>query len=514
MTTGAVLDFADVEGKASIEDAADVVIIGSGAAGATAARVLTEAGLDVVVLEEGPHVPTASLRSDMYTSFRTMWRDMGFQVAEGRAFTPILQGSCVGGTTAINGAIIHRMPKPIHEQWCEERGIGDALPYAALERVWNRLDEELSVGPAPDAVFGTNNALMEQAVARLGLTGNRIRRNVKDCDGSAHCNQGCPKARRQSMNNSYVPRAVSQGARVYASCRAERLIVRGGRAGGVTGRFLDRASRRPGPSISVTARRAVVLSASAIQTPLFLLDNGIGRKSGLVGRRLQTHPGTGVVGVFDQPVKMWAGATQGYETTHFWNERMKFETVGMPLEFGAARLPGIGTELLDRLSGYGHLAIWGVQIRARAHGRVRRGLLASKVIEYDMQDDDVRHLKLGVKRLVDMMFAAGAREVLPGVHGIPERIHSVGEIEPIFDLPDDPRYFHCIAAHLFGTAVMGKTARDSVVGPDCQAHDLPGLYVTDSSVFPTNMGVNPQHSISAVSWLVAERIADASRPAA
>jgi choline dehydrogenase-like flavoprotein len=40
------------------------------------------------------------------------------------------------------------------------------------------------------------------------------------------------------------------------------------------------------------------------------------------------------------------------------------------------------------------------------------------------------------------------------------------------------------------------------------AHDLPGLYVTDSSVFPTNLGVNPQHSICAVSWLAAERIAE------
>jgi choline dehydrogenase-like flavoprotein len=392
--------------------------------------------------------------------------------------------------------------------------VGDALPYGELERVWNRLDEELSVGPAPDSVFGTNNALMEQAVARLGFSGNRIRRNVKGCDGSAHCNQGCPNARRQSMNNSYMPRAVRQGARVYASCRAERLIVRGGRAAGVTGQFVDRLTRRRGPVVTITARRAVVLAASAIQTPLFLFDNRIGRKSGLVGRRLQTHPGTGVVGVFDQPVKMWAGATQGYETTHFWNERMKFETVGMPLEFGAARLPGIGSELVGSLTEYGHLAIWGVQIRARAHGRVRRGFFASKVIEYDMEDQDVEHLKLGVKRLVDMMFAAGAREVMPGVHGLPERIRSVSEVEPIFGLPNDPRRFHCIAAHLFGTAVMGRTPEDSVVGPDCQAHDLPGLYVADSSVFPTNLGVNPQHSISAVAWLVAERIANEPRRAA
>src|SRR5512139_2376365 len=110
MSAGALIQFGDVQEKSGARDAADVVVIGSGAAGATAARVLTEAGIDVVVLEEGPHVPTESLRGDVYTSFRRMWRDMGFQVARGRSFTPILQGSCIGGTTAINGAIIHRMP--------------------------------------------------------------------------------------------------------------------------------------------------------------------------------------------------------------------------------------------------------------------------------------------------------------------------------------------------------------------------------------------------------------------
>jgi choline dehydrogenase-like flavoprotein len=505
---GALLGFEDVARRATVEDAADVVIIGSGAAGATAARVLTEAGLEVVVLEEGPHVRTEALRSDMYTTFKRLWRDMGFQVAAGRAFTPILQGSCIGGTTAINGAIIHRMPRAIHEHWCDEYGIGDLLQYRELERIWDRLDDELSVGPAPDAVLGRNSSLMEQAVLRLGIQGNRIRRNVKDCQGSAHCNQGCPTARRQSMNNSYVPRAVRQGARIYADCAARRLIVRRGRAAGVEGRFADRESKRRGPTIRVTARRAVVLAASAIQTPLFLIDNGVGRASRVVGRRLQAHPGTAVVGVFDEAVRMWSGATQGYETTHFWSERMKFETVSMPLEFGAARLPGMGPDFMRRLCQYGHLAIWGVQIRARAQGRVRRGLFGSKVIEYDLADEDVRDLKRGVERLVEMMFAAGAREVLPGIHGLPERIKTMDELRPLAALPDDPRFFHCIAAHLFGTALMGPSADRSVVGPDGQAHDLPGLYVTDSSIFPTNMGVNPQHSISAVSWRIAERIAE------
>jgi choline dehydrogenase-like flavoprotein len=214
-----------------------------------------------------------------------------------------------------------------------------------------------------------------------------------------------------------------------------------------------------------------------------------------------------VLGVFDQPVQVWFGATQGYETMHFWNERMKLETVGMPLELVGARLPELGPALMRSLTGYGHLAIWGVEVRARAEGRVRRGPFGGTSIHFDLTDEDVRTMKLGIKRLVQLMFAAGAREVLPGVHGLPDRISSPDEIEKIFALPDDPRLVHFIAAHLFGTARLGPDAASGVVGPELEAHDLPGLYVFDSSVFPSNIGVNPQHTISAVSWLAAERLA-------
>ncbi len=54
--SGHILELGDVRDRRVVEDSADVVIVGSGAAGATAARVLSEGGLDVIVIEEGPHV--------------------------------------------------------------------------------------------------------------------------------------------------------------------------------------------------------------------------------------------------------------------------------------------------------------------------------------------------------------------------------------------------------------------------------------------------------------------------
>jgi choline dehydrogenase-like flavoprotein len=505
--SGALVQIDDLRGRTSIEDVADVVVIGSGAAGATAARVLTEAGVEVVIIEEGPSVPPAELRSDMYSTFKRIWRDAGMQVARGRSLTPILQGSCVGGTTAINAAIVHRLPAVIERAWREEHGIGDAFGLGGLERVYDTLDRELSVDVAPEDVLGGNARLLRAGVEAMGLRGNKIRRNVRACRGSGHCSQGCPTGQRQSMDVSFIPRAIAAGARLYATCRAERLLTKGGRAVGVSGRFRDRTTGRAGPRLTVRARHGVVLAASAIQSPLFLQANGVGRASGAVGQGLQTHPGLAIVGLFDRPVEIWFGTTQGYESMHFWDERMKLETVGLPLELVAARMPAVGPALMRELLSFGQLAIWGVELRARTRGSVRRGLFGRPAISYDLEAEDVRSLKLAIQRLTRMMFAAGAREVMPGVHGLPDRIRQADEIDALFALPDDPRLFHFIAAHLFGTARMGPDPRSSVVGPTLEAHDLPGLYVFDSSVFPSNIGVNPQHSIAAISWLAAERLA-------
>ncbi|GMV43909.1 MAG: hypothetical protein AMXMBFR64_56250 [Myxococcales bacterium] len=500
--SGAIIQRGDV--TAPVEDAADVVIVGTGAAGATAARVLTAAGLDVILVEEGPRVPTTALRPDVWSGFSTIWRDMGAQTARGRSFIPVLQGVCVGGTTAINGAIIHRTPEPILAEWRREHGA--TLDPSDLGRIWDTLETELSIAPTPEDALGRNNTLMRAGAEALGIRGNVIQRNVDGCRASSRCLQGCPTDRRQSMNVTYIPRAVAAGARVYATCRAERVTTRGGRAAGVEARFRDPITGTTGPTARLHARRAVIVAASAIQTPLLLAKSGVGGRSGQLGRRLQAHPGTAVVGVFDEPVRIWEGATQGWESLQFWDERMKFESVALPLELGAVRLPGIGAPLMRDLARYGHVAQWGVQVRARAHGRVRRSLLGTS-ITYDLTNDDVRTLKTGVVRLTEMAFAAGAREVLPGVAGLPERISSPDAIRRITDLPDDPRLFHCIAAHLFGTAVMGPDPATSVVSPDGQVHDLPGLWVADSSPFPTNLGVNPQHTICAFAWTVAERVA-------
>src|SRR5215217_4355750 len=92
--------------RRTINETFDYIIVGSGAAGATAARVLADTGARIAVVEEGPSVATAEFSDRVFPTFRRIMRGMGAQVAQGRASIPVIQGSCLGGTTVINSAIV------------------------------------------------------------------------------------------------------------------------------------------------------------------------------------------------------------------------------------------------------------------------------------------------------------------------------------------------------------------------------------------------------------------------
>jgi choline dehydrogenase-like flavoprotein len=506
---GAVVDGASL-GR-DVDETFDYVVVGSGAAGAVAAHVLAESGASVAIVEEGPWVRTREFGEKVYEAFRRMFRDSGTQVIEGRAYIPLIQGRCVGGSTVMNSAIAHRTPDDVLDDWAKRFGLGDVVTARTLEPHFDALESQLNVHAVSDEALGENNRLFLDEAGAEGLPARRMHRYEKGCRGSGRCFTGCPNAAKQGMNVSYVPWALALGARVYASCRVDRVLVENGRAAGVAGVTQSELLDAPRPHrFTLRARRGVLIAASTIQTPNILRRSGLRARA--IGRHFQVHPGFGAAGVFDAPVEMNIGATQGAECLHLRRtDKIKLETIGMPPELAAVRIPGIGRELMRRFSVFSHLAVWAVVVRAEAEGTISPAWGGGDTVKWTPSPLDVERTRKGVSILARMMFEAGAREVWPGIYGLPPAITSIDQVKLMEEAPLDPRLYSFIATHLFGAARMGPDPRTSVVGTDFQSHEARGLYVIDSSVFPTNLGVNPQHSIMAIARLAATRIADASR---
>jgi choline dehydrogenase-like flavoprotein len=508
---GTVIDGEKLE--RNVEESFDYVVVGSGAAGAVAAHTLASAGFSVAMVEEGPWVKTREFGESVYDAFRRMYRDAGTQVCEGRSYIPVIQGRCVGGSTVMNSAIAHRTPEDVLAEWHTRFGLRDHITAEVLAPHFDALERELNVHAVNDDVLGENNRLFLDEASAEGLPARKMHRYERNCRGSGRCVTGCPNGAKQGMNVSYVPWALALGARIYCACRVDRVLVEDGRAVGVlahTTRDATVETSRPTHSVRLHARRGVLVAASTIQTPNILRRSGLRARA--IGEHFQCHPGYGLGGVFDAPVTMSFGATQGAECTHLRKtERIKLETISMAPELAAVRIPGIGQELMRNFDVFSNLAVWAVVVRTEAEGTVRPGWGGRDKVKLNLMSADIQRFRKGTAMLARMMFEAGAREVWPGIYGLPSVMRSIDEVHLIEEAPLDSRYWSFITTHLFGAARMGVDPATSVVGPDFQTHEARGLYVVDSSVFPTNLGVNPQHSIMGMSRLAATRIAEAAK---
>src|SRR6185369_15000643 len=131
-------------GQPAVDLETDFVVVGSGAGGAAAAVILARGGVTVAIVEAGPWRAPEDYPSTTYGAMRDLFADWGTLVTRSRALWPMVQASCVGGTTVINSAIVVRTPGDCFARWEREYGIeGRDL----RRRVWehqDRLERELS----------------------------------------------------------------------------------------------------------------------------------------------------------------------------------------------------------------------------------------------------------------------------------------------------------------------------------------------------------------------------------
>lgn len=485
---------------AGVRLACEVVIVGSGPAGATVAAEMAATGASVVVVEAGRWWDPAEYPASAFRAMAGTCRSMGSSMVLSRAPIPYVQGRMVGGSSPVNGAICWRLPPEVHRSWVvADPDLEVGLPWDALEAATDRIEARLGVAPTDPAVAGPKNLLMAAGADALGLEHRPIRRNVDGCRGLGRCLQGCPEANKLSVDRTLLPDALDRGATVVSSVEVTSVLTSRGGAIGVLGRAAG------GGAVRVDADRAVVIAASAVQTPVLLLASGIDQ--GPVGHNFQAHPGVSMAGRFPDPVRMWTGASQGHEVTGLRHEGLKFETMGLGIDLLAARLAGVGGELASRLDDIDHYADWGAAVRADAQGRVRR-VRGRTVVTYRPTARDVARFRRGLRIMGEMMLAAGADFVEPGVRGYRSTVTDPAGLRHLeLHGPRDPAAFPAAITHMFGTARMGSDPADSVVRPDFRHHQVDRLYVADSSVFPSNTGVNPQVPIMAVASLCARRIA-------
>ncbi len=485
-----------------VADSCDVLVIGSGAGGAVVAAEAARAGLDVIVLEEGPFVPSTEYRElSPMRALRRLGREAGLAVAVGLGDTPVistLSGRCVGGSSVLTGGVCFRIPEDVLHEWVHGRALG-ALTADALDPHFAAIESRIHVEEVPPHMRPRGTERFVEGAEKLGITMKPLRRNTRGCRGESRCNFGCPHGAKLSVDLSYLPDAFEAGARLYADARVDRLEIKGRRVVGARGRFLRGEAGRSAEPFVVHAKR-VVVACGALHTPLLLRQSGV--RSRDVGRNLTLHPAFRLGALFDERIEHWDGALQSVYSDHFADEGLTFVAAASAPSILTAAFPGVGPEhrrIVERLP---NLGVFGGMLHDDAGGVVHRFVGREPIVTYRMSARDRARLFRGIRVLGEIAFAGGARELLLPIFGLPP-VREPRDLEKLERSPPPASRVECMSFHPLGSARMSAAPEAGVVKPTGECWEVDDLYVADGSVLPTSIGVNSQLPIMAMARRIA-----------
>jgi len=511
----------------------DVVIIGSGAGGAVVAAELASSSPERVIILEKGHFVEPHEFSQRESAMVPALYDVEFSALQLPAIdqqvptmsSTIVRGSLVGGSATINHALALETPGAVIDEW--QRDFGATFSREELQPHFDAIRSRLRIQPVADVQISGNNALLRRGAVNLGLAHHGIAdRNAHQCIGCGFCDMGCRYNRKLTPLNVLLPLAAKHGAQVIANCRVDRLILedldepvrgRGVRAVGVKATFQDKRGPSRG-ALEVRARR-VVLCAGPLDSPRVLLRSGVDEirtKRGAreaIGEGLSTHAPVTLYGELDRAFYPSAGGppmsyyVKEYETSGEVDVRR--DQVKYAVE-GIFNHPMVHSQLMPFESPQGHAELMkkfnqtmtvAILLRDQSVGRVRE-----KTFEYELSEVDRPRLLQAMQASARLMFAAGAKRVFtsdvqPFILASPSQIDEKLTRQRMEKNPP-----LITSGHPMGGCRLGEDPLRDVVDSQGRSWDVDGLYVADSSTFPTSLGANPCFTVYALAHRMARRM--------
>ncbi len=485
----------------------DVVIIGSGAGGATVAKELAPLcaeGKRIAVLEWG-----AKLREEEYTGREVemasrLYFDSGGTLTKDRTMT-LAYGRAYGGSTVIYTGTSLIMPEAVAARWDVP-----GLDHADLNRRSLKYLEENNVHLLPEEDINDNNRLFLEGCRGLGYHVEQFPINVKGCRGSSLCNLGCPNQAKQGTHRVQLPQAEEGGVEVITNCRVTRISDHVCEALVAGPGYGEPSTWEPG-EYRVRARVVVVCAGGVVNSPALLLRSGFADRLPRLGRDITLHPALILVGEHEHPISNFWGHPKSYFCDEFWESGGFLLESCMYFPFVTAKnLIGFGAEHSELMRAFPRLQM--ILVLAfdppTADNRVTLDGSGEPVVHYRLSEGVLDTLHASMVASARVFFAAGAKRIhAPAGSTFFIDAADAGRVEELIPRANViPGKISVTSAHLMGGCAMGRGSSDSVTDGWGRVHGVPWLFVADSSLFPRCSEVNPYVTVMALADRVAEGI--------
>ena len=517
---GQIVEGRTLTGARTLEP--DFCVVGSGAGGGVCALKLTEAGYDVLVLEEGPNVPkgqghggAAHVRPTFTEREFDMYKTL-YQEGAGRLTSDggvkVLQGRCLGGGTTVNWSACLPPRRETIEFWRNNFGLHFTMenlePY--MKEVVNFLHINRN-----DRYNSSAQALIRGCTA-LGYHWGNLPNNTHDCRECGSCGVGCPYDRKQSGIVTWLPAAIAKGATVYTDTKVSHLVKVGSEIKEVHANFLDQFTQPTPHKLKVKPKVGVVLAAGAVGTPAILLRSNINPNK-MVGKHTHIHPVTICVGrypgmtspAYGVPDNMMSRQFEAGPTGYLIETGSFFPVLSAAatLDYGP-KLERIMREYYP--SGaimYAHHTSGFELGEQKFGGVVTLDKYKDPEMEYKLAPKNAEAMRQSLVEMTKIHLAAGATGVYHFTNPSLE-IKSLADLKLLDSVSFEPQRATIFTVHVMGGCRMGADAKSTVVDPQFALRETTNAWVADGSIFPTGLGANPQVTIYSLALRAAKHICD------
>jgi cholesterol oxidase len=523
-------------------DSYDAVVVGSGFGGGVTACRLAQAGWRVCVLERGRRFGRDDFISEPEQAPSLLWHHAlnPGGIFDLRLFKDIvvLTAAGVGGGSLVYANVQLRAPAEVFDAgWPTE------ITRPVLDPYYERVESVLEPAPTPtQPPLDKMRAFREMATAageeatELPIAvyfGDEDRVNPfggvrqSPCINLARCNIGCPQHAKNTIDLNYLARAEREGAQVRPHCEVLRLHP----PGSIGGRWRVSYRGLGDARDDDVQAPVVVLCAGTLGSPRLLLRNrrrlphlspALGTRFSGNGDALAAGLDPSRAGVKDAHIDYGPVMTSRID---YWDRH------GFMVADGA--LPPRFIGLLKVLRGEAALVGWRKHLLLRLkYLAVQLGLsdrmVTPKTVKLDLDtdpiDDSLVFLMLGqdaadgrmrltpLFRQFDIRWSIEqSKPLFDAMRRTTNELGKAAEAEPFFALGTGP-FGKDITVHPLGGCPMADDPAAGVVDAYGGVHGHPGLHVSDGSIVPTALGVNPSETIAALAERNVEQLVNAGVP--
>ena len=460
----------------------DVIVVGSGAGGATAAYTLAESQQDVLLIEEGRRFQADAIGATSFDALRSLWRNFGMQICYGQSLIPIIQGRVLGGSTVISGSIMHPFQQHIWEEWCAlDPGIGNHLDFETITQCGAELLDTIHYRPGDNEHY--RHSPVRKRLEDHGFSVHAMNRFAAGCKRSENCIIGCRTGGKSSVDRTLLQRFQDKGGTILTQTRLECFDKNNGL---ITLRVVDDQSRPRRFQC-----RKLVLSCGVIETAKVLHRSGF--RHSRLGKGFTCNISSSIALYYRDNKQHLEGLPMGLEAVY---GDAKFSTQSVPLELMVSRLGLTPDEIRDIEPQ--RLSAWAISIRSGQRGMINFGPMNSLFrVKYSPDIEDMKKLRHVTAELMTVLTGMEGARILPQINGFDRSIHGGQHIDES-RMSLKPGDYPLGMSHIFGGCCMSSDPDSGIVDPDGQVKDIPNVYVLDASIFPLPTGVNPQLSIMSV----------------